>query len=110
GSRLEMHQGFMIVLSGIEPEKEMAAREIIHTQLEAMRNGDFTEDDVAENKAYLISQVKETLDAAVGTVELLYNGVVTGQVFSPETYIEELNKVTKADIIQVAKNIKEDTI
>lgn len=110
GSRIEGHQGLMIVLSGIEPIKETAAREIIAEQLQAMQDGDFTEEEVEEVKAYMIGQVKETLDSAVGTVELLYNQVVGEKAVSPADYIGALDLVTKDDVVRVANKITTDTV
>jgi len=109
-SRLESHKGLLLVFSGIAANDYEKAREIIELQMTAMRNGEFTEDELSETKDLIINQLLETLDHPQGIVELLYQQVIGDKVISPEELIEKIASVTVKDVIQVASNIQEDTI
>ncbi len=109
-SRIESHKGLLIVYSGIAPTDEEKAREIIDLQFEAMKKGDFTEEQVEETKGLIISELKETLDHSYGLPELLYQQVIGERQLSPQQYIEQLNVVTKQDIVEIANKITPDTV
>jgi predicted Zn-dependent peptidase len=109
-SRLESHKGLMMVMSGIDLKNYDQAVGIIHEQLEAMRNGDFTDQELAQTKAVIQNQILETIDTARGLTEILYHNVVADANISLDTWLEEMQKVTKEEIITVAKKIELDTI
>lgn len=109
-SRIESHKGLLIVYSGIAPEDEKKAREIIDLQLEAMKKGDFTEEQVNSTKELIISELKETLDSSYGIPELLYQQVIGEKEVPPHQYMERINKVTKEDVVKIANKITPDTV
>ncbi|GAE24321.1 Zinc protease [Halalkalibacter wakoensis JCM 9140] len=109
-SRFESHKGIMMVMSGIEFSKYDRAVEIIKEQFEAMKQGDFTEAEVEQTKAMLKNQVLETADVARGLVELSYHQVVSGKKRSIDEWLQQIDQVTKEDIVRVAQKVKLDTI
>ena len=109
-SRIESHKGLLLVFSGIAANDYEKAREIIELQMKAMKEGDFTEDELSETKDLIVNQLLETLDNPQGIIELLYQQVLGGQEITPEQLIEKIRKVTKEDVIQVASQIQEDTV
>lgn len=109
-SRLESQKGLLLVFSGIAPEDFEKARDIIRLQMEAMKNGDFTEKDLNETKELIVNQLLETMDHPQGIIELLYQQVLAGVTRPPETIIENMKQVTKQDVIKVSKKIEEDTL
>ncbi|WP_100404428.1 EF-P 5-aminopentanol modification-associated protein YfmF [Bacillus solitudinis] len=109
-SRYESHKGILVVMAGIEFSKYERAVTIIKEQLKTMQSGEFTEKEVEQTKAMLKNQILETVDVARGHVEISYHQVVSGYNRSLEQWIEEIDAVTKEDMIRVAKKIKLDTI
>ena len=109
-SRLESHKGLMMVMSGIDLKNYDQAVGIIHDQLEAMRNGDFTDQELSQTKAVIQNQILETIDTSRGLSEILYHNVVADANISLDTWLEEMQKVTKEEIVDVAKKIEIDTI
>ncbi len=109
-SRFESHKGIMMVMSGIEFSKYERAVEIIKEQFDAMKKGDFTDAEVEQTKAMLKNQILETADVARGLVELSYHQVVSGKKRSIEQWLEEIDTVTKDDIVKVAQKVRLDTI
>ncbi|WP_121639878.1 EF-P 5-aminopentanol modification-associated protein YfmF [Virgibacillus sp. Bac330] len=108
-SRMESHKGLLFVFSGIAPEDFEKARDIIKKQMEAMKQGDFTTQNIAEAKAVITNQLLETFDSPQGTIEFLYQQVLANKKITPLHFVEQLNKVTKEEIVAVAKRLQEDT-
>lgn len=109
-SRMESHKGLLFIFSGIAPADYTKAREIIEQQMTAMRNGDFTEDEMNKTKELIINQLLETMDHPVGLVELFYQQVVADALLTPDQLINAIQAVKKEQIIAVAEKIQEDTV
>jgi predicted Zn-dependent peptidase len=109
-SRLESHKGLLMVMSGIDFKNYDQAVGIIAEQLKAMQNGDFTEQELTQTKAVIENQLLETVDTARGMVEVLYHNVISHVDIKLDTWIEEMNKVTKDEIVSVAKKVQLDTV
>jgi predicted Zn-dependent peptidase len=109
-SRLESHKGLMMVMSGIDLKNYDQAVGIIRDQLEAMRNGDFTDQEFEQTKAVIQNQVLETIDTSRGLTEILYHNVVANTDINLDTWLKEMQKATKEEIVAVAKKIELDTI
>lgn len=109
-SRFESHKGLLFVFSGIAPNDYHEAREIIELQMEAMRNGDFTEEEMVDTKELIVNQLLETMDHSKGIVELLYQQVVGETDLSPDTLIEGIKNVSKEEVIKVANKLHLDTV
>jgi predicted Zn-dependent peptidase len=107
-SRFESHKGLLFVFSGIAPTDFDKAKTIILEQLEAMRDGDFTEEQIAEAKSLITNQYKENLDEAYGIVEMLYNQQFSTNK-STADFVSRINAVTKSAIERVANRIELDT-
>ena len=100
----------MLVMSGIDNSNYDQAVSIIKEQIQAMNNGDFTEDEISQTKAVIKNQILETIDTSRGIVEILYHNVVAQANIKLDDWISKMDKVSKADIIKVANNIELDTI
>lgn len=109
-SRLESHKGLLFVFSGIAPTDYEKARDIIRLQMEAMKNGDFTKNDLNETKELIVNQLLETMDHPQGLIELEYQQVAGNTTLTPEMLIDNIRNVTKEDVERVAGKINEDTI
>jgi len=109
-SRLESHKGLLIVVSGIQTENYQKTLTIINEQMEAMRKGDFSEDIISQTKAVIENQLLETLDISTGLVEVLYHDVIAKTNVDINDWINEVKKVTKDEIIEVANKVQLDTV
>lgn len=109
-SRVESHAGLLLVYSGVENTEYDRTYSIIEEQLEELRKGNFTDADLKSVQDLIISNIKETLDHPAGTIELLYQQVVGKKELPLENIIDEINSVTKNEVIEVAKQINLDTI
>lgn len=109
-SRLESHKGLMMVMSGIDLKNYDQAVGIIRDQMEAMRNGDFTDQELEQTIAVIRNQMLETIDTSRGLTEILYHNVIAGTDINLDKWLEEMEKTTKEEIVAVAKKIELDTI
>jgi predicted Zn-dependent peptidase len=109
-SRIESHKGLLMVMSGIEPKNYEKTVTIIHEQMEAMKNGDFTDKEIEQTKAVIRNQLLETIDTPRGMVEVSYHNVISSKNRSLNEWLKALDHVTREQIMDVAKKIELDTI
>ncbi|AKM18589.1 Antilisterial bacteriocin subtilosin biosynthesis protein AlbE [Geobacillus sp. 12AMOR1] len=109
-SRLESHKGLLMVMSGIEPDNYEKARRIIDEQMQAMKNGDFTDEEIAQTKAVIRNQLLETLDTPRGLVEVLYHNVVSTRKRPIDEWMAGTDQVTREDVVRVADKVELDTV
>ena len=109
-SRLESHKGLLMVMSGIEFEKYDQAVGIINEQLQAMKDGDFTDGEIDQTKAVIRNQLLETIDTSRGLVEVLYHNAVSHEEIDLKHWLDEVEKTTKEDIVKAANKVELDTI
>ncbi|MFE4704224.1 EF-P 5-aminopentanol modification-associated protein YfmF [Peribacillus simplex] len=109
-SRLESHKGLLMVMAGIENANYKQALDIIHAQMKEMKQGNFSEEELAQTKAVVKNQLLETIDVSRGLVEILYHNVVSGQDISLDDWFAKTERTTKEEIIAVGQKIQLDTI
>ncbi len=109
-SRVESHKGLLMVMSGIENAKYQQAVSIIKEQMDVMKKGDFTEQDIDQTKAVIRNQFLETVDSARGLIEVLYHNVAAKTHVQLENWLDLVAKTTKDEIIDVGKKVELDTI
>lgn len=100
----------MFVFSGIAPDDFEKARDIIRLQVQAMKDGDFTEQELNETKDLIVNQLKETMDHPQGLIEILYQQVIGNRQMTPTELLEGIQNVTKDEVVHVASKIEEDTV
>ena len=95
---------------GIEIQNYEKALEIIKQQLEDLKNGDFTDEEVENAKKGIISAIK-LIDDEQDTEILYYFGQeFTDKKTSLEEYENIIRNVKKQDVIDVANKVKINTI
>ena len=110
GSRYFKYKDNIFVICGIEISNYEKALDLIKKQIEDIRKGDFTEEEVENAKKAIISSI-ETIDDEQDTSITYYFGQeMSGNQKSVDEYIERIGKVTKEDIIQVANKVETNTI
>ena len=100
----------IFIKCGIEIKNYEKAMEIIRKQLEDMKNGVFTDEDIENAKKGIISGIKAIDDEQDTEITYFFGQELTGSKISLEEYIEKIHKVSKDDIIKVANSININTI
>ncbi|WP_271001430.1 EF-P 5-aminopentanol modification-associated protein YfmF [Listeria seeligeri] len=109
-SRIDSFKGFMVISAGIDEVNYEQALTIIQEQITAMKQGDFTTEELNQTKEMLINQLLETNDQAQGLIELVYNNVLREANLDLDNWIEKIKATTKEEVIAAINKIKPDTI
>lgn len=106
----DRYKSILFVDSGIEHEKKDEAVLEILSQLEKMKSGDFSDEEVASALKFYINGYNGLYDSP-GSVEAFYLGnVIFGSDLEPDEMIEIAKSVSREDIINICKDINLDTI
>ena len=103
-------KGVMLVQSGIESYNEEKAKNAILEQLEDIKNGKFSDDDIASSVKSLEDGFRSVSDSAESVANWFTTQVCSKEFLYPEDFIEQFKKVTREDIIEAAKAVTLDTV
>ena len=95
---------------GIEIPNYEKAVDIIKEQLDNMKDGKFSDDDLENAKRFIIAGIK-TIEAEQDTQIVFYIGQeIAKQKIEIKDYISHIEKITREDVIEAAQNIQINTI
>lgn len=109
-ARMLRAKGIMLVQSGIESFNEEKAKNAILDQLEEIKKGNFTEEDLDASKKALEDAFKGVSDNPEALDSWFTTQIEHSEYLYPEDYIKEFKKVTKADVIKAANEVTLDTV
>ena len=95
---------------GIDIPNYQKALEIIKKQIEDMKNGDFTDEEIENAKNGILASIKTIDDEQDTEITYYFGQELSGTKTSLEEYIENIQKINKADVLEVAKQISINTI
>ena len=108
--RTDRLKSVMMISSGIETKNFQKAYDEIMVQLNAMKQGEFTEDELAAAKKYLANGLTAMNDSMRTLEDYYLSQGILGQNQSPEELIACLNQVTIPEIQAVMKQVTLDTV
>lgn len=100
----------IFIRAGIEIENYEKAVDIIKEQLEDMKNGNFTDEDIQNAKKYMISGIKTVQDEQDSEITYYMGQEISGKLLTFEEYANKINGVSRENIEEIAQNIKINTI
>ena len=109
-SRLERDKGIMLIASGIEMDNYEKALEIIQKQVESVKAGEISSDELESTRVGFINQVKVTEDSPYQIIGRYLGGIISGRQETQEEIIEQINRVKVEDVVRAAEKIQLDTI
>ena len=109
-SRYFRYKDNIFVNCGIEISNYEKALNLIKEQLEDMKNGNFTEEEVENAKKAIISSIKTIDDEQDTSITYYFGQEMSGNQKSVDEYIERIGEVTKENVVQVAKQVEINTI
>ena len=95
---------------GIDIPNYEKALELIREQIEDMKKGDFTEEEIQNAKKGIIATIKTIEDEQDTEVSYYFGQELSNQKVSVKEYIEKIEKVNKKNIIDIANKITINTI
>ena len=100
----------IFIKTGIETANYDKAVEIIKQQLEDMKNGNITDDEFNSAKQLIIANLNLIPESQEDLIAYYFDQKLYDENLSLEDYIKSIEKVTKQDVINLAKDVKLDTI
>ena len=110
GAQFVRYKGLVVVRSGIDTEKAPEAKAEILRQLQLMRDGDFTDEEMATSVRSLCDSIRTVADTPEGLAQWYSTGLVRGEYLTPEEMCERITSVTRDEIIEAANGVTLDTI
>ena len=99
----------IMIRSGVDKKNIKKAVKFIEDELNKMKKGKFSDEDIAKAKEYYNTAIESIEETENGIIETYYMMDLL-KLDDIETRVKKMNEVTKADIVRVAKKIKIDTI
>jgi predicted Zn-dependent peptidase len=109
-SRFERQKGLVFVDSGIETENFEQAKAEILKQLEDVKNGNFTDDELRFAAMSLENSYKELSDSLSDLNNWYLGQAISDTMRSPSQTAEEIMSLKREDVINVIQKIQLDTI
>lgn len=104
------YKGILLIESGVEKDNLETAKKEILNQLDTIKKGNFTDDELDDTKKYLV-QAFEKIDDSLSALNGWYvSQAVSPKVYTPQEYIRYLNDVTRDEVIEAANDVTLDTI
>ena len=98
-----MSKGIVTVSAGIDFDKEELTRQEVLRQLDACRNGEISEAELKAAKEAILTSLRATHDSP-GAIEGFYaTAALSGLRFTHSAYMEAVEAVTVADVVECAK-------
>ena len=109
-SSLHSATGTIYVGCGIDPSKKDDAIREIGVQLDAMKRGDFTDEEFETARRTLISGIRQINDSPASIEAFMFRRLLSGVSETPEEACERITSVTRKDVIEAAQKIVLDTV
>ena len=100
----------IFIRCGIEIPNYEKAVEIIKKQLEDMKNGDFTDEDLMNAKKYMVSGLEAIQDEQDSEITYYLGQELSGTLVTVQEYMDKTNAVTREQVQDIANQIKINTI
>ena len=95
---------------GIEIKNYEKALEIIKQQIEDMKKGDFTDEEVENAKKGIIASIKTIDDEQDTEITYFFSQELSKSKCNIEQYMQRISEVTKDKVVDVANKVSIDTV
>lgn len=109
-SRLDRFSKIMLISSGIEFKNYERAKTEILQQLDDVKDGKFTEDELEISKDFIINQYRSYLDSPYMLRSFYLGQLLSGKVVTIDEAIENVQKVTANQVVDAFSKIALDTV
>lgn len=106
----DFHKGLLLVSSGIDFAKYDAAKNEILHQLDEVKCGTISDNELEYAKAGIKSDLKAMADSQFETEQFYFSNIIDGLDITPEELSEAVDKVTKEDVSALAAGLELDLI
>lgn len=104
------YKGNIFINCGIDIENYEKALKLIREQIDNMKKGDFTEQEIENVKKGIVATIKTIKDEQDTQISYYFSQELSQEEVSIDEYIEKVNKITKQNIIDIANKVSINTI
>lgn len=109
-SRFARGKFAMTVSSGVEKENLDKAMAAIEEQLDELRKGNFTDEDIAKSKLSINTSLRASNDCMDSISTWISGCIYDDDYTTPEEKIKHFDEITREQIINAAESMKLDTV
>ena len=110
GSTFKRQKSAIFIRCGIEINNYEKALSTIKEQIEDMKNGNFTDEDINNSKELIIASINSISSEQDAEITYYYGQELSDNFTSLEEYVKKIREVSKEDIVEIAKDICINTI
>lgn len=110
GSSYYRFKNNIFINCGIEIGNYDKALEIIKQQIEDMRNGDFTDEEVENAKQGIIAAIKSIDDEQDTEIAYFFGQELSKIQLNIDEYMERIAKVNKQNVVDIANKVSVNTV
>ncbi|MDR2686798.1 MAG: insulinase family protein [Oscillospiraceae bacterium] len=113
GARFSERKGIVTVRAGVDTEKVPEAKAEILRQLQLMKDGDFTDEELATSIRSMCNEIRngdDTPERVAGWYGIYGMGRYTGALLSREEWCARAQAVTRDEVVAAANGLTLDTI
>ncbi len=109
-SMIEKYKSIMLISSGIEIENYDKAFALIQKEVEKMRKGEISQEEMKNSKKAIMNSIRSVTDSINGLSDFYYSQGMTDSNETLDSIMEKIEKVNIEEIINASKNIELDTV
>ena len=109
-SVVDTHKGLMLISSGVDFDKFEAAKAEILAQLEAVKNGDISDEELEAAKKSVASDLRAAMDSQFNLEGFYLANVIDGLEFDPMELAALVEGVDRDDVVRVARSLVPDAV
>ncbi len=104
------HMNNIFINCGIEIENYEKTVDLIKKQIEDLKNGEFSDEDIMNAKKVIISGIKSIDDEQDSQITYKFGQELANMEITLEEYIKIIEKISRKDILKIAKSVYINTI
>jgi predicted Zn-dependent peptidase len=109
-SGIDQNKGVMHVWAGIAPDAMDRAVEIIEAQLDDVRSGRISDDEVEKTRRAISRDIRMMGDSPVAQIDYAIVSRINGVQETPDELLRRIESVSLDDVVRAANRIQLDTI
>ena len=109
-ARHDTPKNVMFVQSGVETKDLDRTEEAILKELNDMKKGNITDDEILFAKLAMCNSYNAVADSAASMETWYLSGMLQGKLHTPEEYAERIMNITKDEIVSAAERVTLDTV
>lgn len=110
GSTYLRQKDNIFIKCGIDIPNYEKTVELIKEQLNQMKNGDFTDEDINNAKTIVDASVESIPESQDSEITYYFSQELSDEFVSTEDYVKKINEVNKEQIVEIANKIQINTI